>query len=219
MTTLVVAPAALFWSQGYRPYVVHTGSMEPTYKPGDLVIDRPVRGQVHVGDVITFRHSDVTPDLVTHRVVRVTAKGLIHTKGDANATPDVWEIRPDQVVGRVAKSVSGGGYAMVFLQQPAGIGALATAVFAVVLLWGLFFPTAAPIATTTAAERHDITPTAERRPRPSPRPRPMPRHRGESWANLRELDTMLSGPPRGPSDESGHNAHEERRARPELLHA
>ena len=34
------------------------------------------------------------PDVVTHRVVEVTAGGIIHTKGDANATADVWDIRP-----------------------------------------------------------------------------------------------------------------------------
>ena len=83
----VIGTAAARYAQGYRAYVVHTGSMSPTYRPGSLVIDRPTNGHYHRGEVITFRHSEGNDDLVTHRVVAVTPKG-IHTKGDANRTAD-----------------------------------------------------------------------------------------------------------------------------------
>lgn len=142
LALLLMAGAAAtigtFWLQGYRIYVVHTGSMEPTYQPGDLVIDRPV-SRVRPGEVITFRHSDATTDVVTHRVTAVSPAGLIHTKGDANATADVWEIRPDQVQGQVSLHLRGFGYLAVYLKQPAGLASLITSLLAVVLLWGLFF--------------------------------------------------------------------------------
>jgi signal peptidase len=128
-----------FWLQGYRIYVVHTGSMEPTYMPGDLVIDRPAP-HVRPGEVITFRHSDVTADVVTHRVTAVTPQGLISTKGDANRSADAWQIRPDQVQGRVTLHLHGLGYLAVYLKQPSGLASLVTALLAIVLLWGIFFP-------------------------------------------------------------------------------
>ena len=130
-TLLIAIVGAAGWGlwrhSGYRVYVVHTGSMVPTYRPGDLVLDRRPSGQYHRGEVITFRHSDLTTDVVTHRITDVTAAGLIHTKGDANATADVWDIRPDQVQGTAVLRLGGFGYLVVFLRQPAGIGALATA--------------------------------------------------------------------------------------------
>ena len=105
------ATGAWLWHSGYRAYVVHTGSMSPTYKPGSLVIDRPARGNYHPGEVITFRHSAQTTDVVTHRITDITSTGLIHTKGDANATADVWDIRPDQVRGTVVAGIPFAGFA------------------------------------------------------------------------------------------------------------
>ena len=129
------------WTQGYRVYVVHTGSMTPTFRPGDIVIDRPAQHRYHAGEVITFRHSAQTTDVVTHRITDITPAGLIHTKGDANRTADVWDIRPDQVRGSVAMSAPAAGYLLVFLHQPAGVASLALAVLAIALLWRLFFAT------------------------------------------------------------------------------
>jgi signal peptidase len=134
------------WHDGFRAYVVHTGSMQPNYKSGSLVIDRPASGDYHAGQVITFRHNDLTTDVVTHRITDITSTGLIHTKGDGNGTADVWDIRPDQVRGEVVAGIPYAGYVVVFLQQPAGIAAVMTAVLAMLLLWGFFFtPEAASV--------------------------------------------------------------------------
>jgi signal peptidase len=151
------------WLQGYRVYVVHTGSMVPTYRPGDLVIDRKASGGYRPGDVITFRHSDQTTDVVTHRVVAVTPRGLIRTKGDANATADAWQIRPDQVRGRAVARVRGLGYLVVFLRQPTGLASLVTGLLAVVMLWQLFFAD----ASLDDADQHSGR-TAPRAPRAQP---------------------------------------------------
>jgi signal peptidase len=139
----IVGTAAALYVKGYRVWVVHTGSMEPTYMPGDVIIDAPPTGDYHAGEVLTFRHSDLTSDVVTHRVIAVTAAGTIHTKGDANRSADVWDIRPDQVQGRTIGDVKYLGYALVFLRQPTGSAALATVIFAIVMLWQLFFPASA----------------------------------------------------------------------------
>ncbi len=112
--------------------------MTPTYPTGDLVMVAPA-AHYAVGDVITFRTHSGPDSVVTHRVNAVTAEGL-ETKGDANATPDIAPVAPQNVVGRVIASVPQGGYALVYLQQPAGIASVVTVLLALFLSWSLFFP-------------------------------------------------------------------------------
>jgi signal peptidase I len=138
---VAVIGGAVLWTQSYRVYVVRTGSMAPNFRPGDIVIDRPAQHRYHAGEVITFRHSAQTTDVVTHRITSITPVGLIHTKGDANRSADAWNIHPDQVRGSVAMSVPLVGYLLVFLHQPAGVASMALAALAIALLWRLFFAT------------------------------------------------------------------------------
>jgi signal peptidase len=144
----LTATGAFLWYHGERAYVVHTGSMSPAYRPGDLLIDGPP-SHVRPGEVITFRHSDLATDVVTHRVTEIRG-GIVHTKGDANPTDDTWDIRSEQIRGVVAMRVPRLGYLVVFLKQPAGIGAVLTGTAALVLLFGLFFPATPPTADPTA---------------------------------------------------------------------
>ena len=129
----------LAWNSGYRLYVVKTGSMAPALMAGDAVLDGPATGSYGSGEIITFRHSSLSTDLVTHRVTDVQS-GKIHTKGDANRTADVWDIRPDQVQGVVVQRLPRFGYLIVFLRQPTGIASLLILGVAVMLLWGLLNP-------------------------------------------------------------------------------
>jgi signal peptidase len=137
----IVGTGIAYWHQGYRAYVIHTGSMIPTYQLGAIVIDKPP-AHLHRGEVITFRHSATSNVIVTHRIASIR-DGLIRTKGDANPTADAWAITAAQVRGTVVATVPDVGYGIVFLKQPAAIGAIVTAVLALVLLWDLFFSTAA----------------------------------------------------------------------------
>ena len=142
VTTLFCAIAAggvLAWHSGYRLYIVHTGSMAPTLRAGDVVLDGPTSGAYGPGDIITFRHSSLSTDLVTHRITDIQS-GKIHTKGDANRTADVWDIPPTQVEGVFVKRLPRLGYLLVFLRQPTGIASVITLGLAVWLLWGLLNP-------------------------------------------------------------------------------
>jgi signal peptidase len=134
----------MWWQDGYRAYAVRTGSMHPTYSPGDLIIDEPTPSTYAVGDVITFRTRGGVSPVTTHRVHEVG--GALTTKGDANDAPDVAPVQPENVVGRVVGSIPNAGYVLVFFKQPAGIGSVMTAVLALMLLWGLFFPGETPEA-------------------------------------------------------------------------
>lgn len=137
VVALAVAAGALLWLQGYRVYAVRTGSMSPTYPTGSLVVDSPAAGSLpRVGDVITFTAGT---GLVTHRVHGRSADGVT-TKGDANRTPDVWTVGPEHIVGKVAGGISGAGYALVFLRQPAGVPSLLLLGLSVAFAWTLFFP-------------------------------------------------------------------------------
>ena len=135
----VMAALALAWHQGYRIYVVHTGSMIPTFRPGGAVIDRPFHGPVHRGEIITFRYASGPDQVVTHRVFSETGGG-IKTKGDANPTPDPWTLRPSQVVGTPVAIVPEGGYVVVYLSQRTGAASVVMFAVMTVLLWGLCFP-------------------------------------------------------------------------------
>jgi signal peptidase I len=124
--------------RGYRVYAIRTGSMTPTYVPGDAVIDAPTAGRTpDPGDVITFRGGPA--GVTTHRVHRVLQDG-IQTKGDANRTPDIGRVATTGVVGKVIHAVPHGGYVLYFLSQGTGVGAVVSTLVALALLWSLFFP-------------------------------------------------------------------------------
>ena len=72
---LLLGTCAFAWHQGYRGYIVHTGSMAPMIPSGDLVLDRSGTSYA-AGDVVTFEHGAGPGDLVTHRITRVTAQGI-----------------------------------------------------------------------------------------------------------------------------------------------
>jgi signal peptidase I len=78
----------------YRPVTVLSGSMRPTFSPGDMVIDTPEPvGSVRVGQVISYHVPTGIHQVETHRIVKVLQGGahpVIQTQGDANNWPDPW---------------------------------------------------------------------------------------------------------------------------------
>ncbi|MCW4384818.1 signal peptidase I [Salinibacterium sp. SYSU T00001] len=108
---VIVVPAAT----GSTPMTVLTGSMEPTYPPGTLVIVRPTDAQdIRIGDPITYQIESGKEAVVTHRVIAVTQStdGELRftTKGDANGAADAAQVQPVQIRGKVWYSVPWIGY-------------------------------------------------------------------------------------------------------------
>jgi signal peptidase I len=150
---VLLGGAALFWSQSeLNIYVVRTGSMSPSILPGDAVLDVSAPPHVRRGEVITFRLP--SGGLVTHRVHAIHGD-LVSTKGDANRTADPWTVAADQVVGTVRHTLPRMGYVLVYLQQPAGIGSLVTAMLALFFAWQLFFGGGADPRPTGAPDQRD----------------------------------------------------------------
>jgi signal peptidase I len=74
-------------------------SMNPLLQRGDTLLVAPYSSQeVQPGDVVVFQ--DPHRGQVVHRVVAVTAEGLI-TKGDNNPTVDDRLVAPQDILGRV----------------------------------------------------------------------------------------------------------------------
>lgn len=120
---IVAAPMVL----GYKPVVVLTGSMEPTYPVGSVIYYKSTPyAQIAVGDVITFRVTDDAKNVVTHRVFQKGAGAQTFiTKGDANATPDVNPIPYSNVQGRViGYKVPVAGHFIQYIQNYFVIGAI-----------------------------------------------------------------------------------------------
>jgi signal peptidase len=78
----------------YRTVTVLSGSMRPTFSPGDMIVvsPEPMRS-LRVGDVITYSTPTAGHPVETHRVVSIQSTGgdpIVQTKGDANNTVDPW---------------------------------------------------------------------------------------------------------------------------------
>lgn len=100
---------------GATPYTVLTGSMQPTYPPGTLVVMKPVPvEEIGTGDVVTYQRQSGKSTVVTHRVVavgtRTDGEQFFTTQGDANNTADAEPVRPVQVKGRLWYAVPYLGY-------------------------------------------------------------------------------------------------------------
>lgn len=112
---LILATAFLNW----HVLTLATGSMEPHYAKGDIVITRPVSmAKVKEGDVVFFKEVNTNAPFV-HRVAGIntitsnltdgdtgafigqTTEYRFITKGDANTNPDQGEVTYDRYMGKV----------------------------------------------------------------------------------------------------------------------
>jgi len=95
--------------------IVRGGSMEPTIHSGSAEVINRSATSVSVGDIAAFH--DPSGQLVTHRVISVTADG-ISTQGDANKSADPIIRQRASVDGRVVFAIPLVGYVLYVLQQP-----------------------------------------------------------------------------------------------------
>ena len=111
---------------GLAPYMVLSGSMEPTYHTGSLIY---VKGTdpftIEEGTPITFMMDENT--VVTHRVVRIVPDeqdpSVIRfaTKGDANEAEDGTLVHYKNVIGVPVFTIPYLGYVSNYIQQPPGM--------------------------------------------------------------------------------------------------
>lgn len=94
---LVLSPMVV----GYKPVVVLSGSMEPTYPVGSLIYYKAADfDSIEENDNITF-YIDGTKTLVTHRVVQKNdISQTFVTKGDANPEKDIDPVDFSNVAGK-----------------------------------------------------------------------------------------------------------------------
>ena len=111
---------------GLQPYVVLSGSMEPTYPVGSLVYVQKVDyHDLKVGDPITYMLDSDT--VVTHRIIEVLVdeenSDVIRyfTQGDANDIPDGTSVHYKNIIGKPVFSIPYLGYVSNYIQQPPGL--------------------------------------------------------------------------------------------------
>lgn len=118
---------------GFRQYVIATGSMEPEYNIGDVIIIREKpEEEIKIGDIINYT-SENGIDTITHRVVDIIEKdgqNYYKTKGDNNNSEDSELVKYSQVKGKLVLKISKLGTAITKLFTGTGI----TILFAVIIL-------------------------------------------------------------------------------------
>lgn len=120
---------------GYSQFIVTSGSMQPTFKVGDVVVVKS-GADYEIGDVITFRLND-SEELVTHRIVGSNSGGFI-TRGDANNVVDDTLQTSDNIVGKVQMSIPEIGNLLMFLKTPFGVLVLIVVGFLLIELPSIF---------------------------------------------------------------------------------
>ncbi len=130
--------------------VVVSGSMEPTFYRGDIVVVQNVHApyygleeldpynDIEVGDVVIY-NAKWYPDPVIHRVIsidEINGSKYYTIKGDNNEAADPYLVSPDQISGRVL-SLGGNlliipkiGYVTLFFQEQV-----------IPTIWNIFVPT------------------------------------------------------------------------------
>lgn len=126
---------------GCQFFTILSGSMEPTYHVGSLILVKPTDPQkIRVGDPITFVMNE---DLLvaTHRVIGIDAEeddGMLRfaTQGDANETPDAMLVHQSNIIGVPILNVPKLGYAIDNIRKPPGMyAAIAIGAFILLLLF------------------------------------------------------------------------------------
>lgn len=107
---------------GYKPFIVLSGSMEPVFHTGDLVIVKVSDpDSLQADDIIAYRRGDT---VVTHRITVIDTSEDIRrfiTKGDNNNVADAATVTDEMVEGKYIMSIKGLGDAAMFMQKPEGM--------------------------------------------------------------------------------------------------
>lgn len=124
---------------GLRPFVVLSGSMEPTYHVGSMIYVKSMDpNDIQVGDPITFVINEDL-DVATHRVIEIDAENQhFYTKGDANDVADGSPVHFNNLVGKPVFTIPYLGYVSDWITNPPGMYIAITG--AVIYLILMFLP-------------------------------------------------------------------------------
>lgn len=111
---------------GYGSAVVLSGSMEPTFYTGDLIVVEECE-EIAVDDIVVYQQGS---SLVVHRVIALDGENVI-TQGDANNIADA-PIHRAAVKGKVMFWIPKLGDVVTVIKSPAGTIALIAAAIALV---------------------------------------------------------------------------------------
>ena len=111
---------------GFGAAIVLSGSMEPTFSKGDLIVVKET-DVVAVDDIVVYQDGG---SLVVHRVVDM-ADGSITTQGDANNAADD-PIERSAVKGTVLFWIPNGGDVVSMIKSPVGTICIIAAAIALV---------------------------------------------------------------------------------------
>ncbi|MFD5598836.1 signal peptidase I [Leucobacter sp. NPDC058333] len=147
---VLVALIALPKIMGGDSFTVLSGSMEPTFAPGDVVVakgitEAEVCTDVSVGTIVTFFPEPNDPTLITHRVIGKTIGTFddgtdcrLITQGDANSSADE-PVSPEQVRGVFMFGVPKLGWARQWVSKNTMlVVGIAAAALVVSGLWSSF---------------------------------------------------------------------------------
>lgn len=133
---------------GRMPLTVESGSMEPTFKKGDLIIVKDIDNfnDLKVDDVISFWTNEIKEGekvINTHRIVGVDkdSNGNTYyiTKGDNNPTEDTYKVFVKDFIGKWTGTRLGGvGKVMKFLKTKTGFLVCILIPMAIFFLFELF---------------------------------------------------------------------------------
>lgn len=132
---------------GRMPLTVESGSMEPTFKEGDLIIAKEIDdiNDLKVDDVISFWTNEIVEGenvINTHRIVEVVDENgtkSFKTKGDNNDQADTYIVYPSKIIGKWTGTRLGGiGKVMKFLKTKTGFLVCILIPMAIFFLFELF---------------------------------------------------------------------------------
>lgn len=173
---------------------VLSGSMEPTFSAGDVVVVRGIEqsavcSDVSVGSIITYLPTPNDPTLITHRVVGKTigtfddgTQCRLITHVDANSAADE-PVSPRQVRGLFLYGVPDLGWARQWIGQNTTVVAVVAG--ALLIGWGLWSSFRRPRSTVVSVPRPVETP-----PAPASTPAAV-LPEGDHAADLRERELAL----------------------------
>lgn len=105
----------------YKPIAVMSGSMEPIFKRGDILIVEKLTDRndkkLEISDIIEYNLDD---RIVLHRIIRIEEKNnevVYITKGDNNDVEDPDPVSRSQVVGIIKFNIKYIGYPSVLLNE------------------------------------------------------------------------------------------------------